>query len=123
MAGRLEGKIAMGTGAASGIGRASALAFDRESAKVVVSDVVVEGREETVRMIKKTRGTATFIKADVSKRAEVRLWSIRPFQYCTSQFPQIAVNNENPEILLPYDRRRGSSKVCGMPARWRKGKG
>jgi NAD(P)-dependent dehydrogenase (short-subunit alcohol dehydrogenase family) len=61
----------MGTGVASGIGRASALAFARESAKVVVSDVVVEGREETVRMIKKTRGTATFIKADVSKRGEV----------------------------------------------------
>jgi NAD(P)-dependent dehydrogenase (short-subunit alcohol dehydrogenase family) len=59
------------TGAGSGIGRASALAFNREGAKVVVADVVVEGGEETVNMIKKAGGEALFVRADVSRAAEV----------------------------------------------------
>ena len=71
MAGWLDGKVALVTGGSSGIGRASALAFAREGAKVVVADAVVEGGEETVGMIKKAGGEAIFIKADVSKAAEV----------------------------------------------------
>ena len=71
MAGWLTGKVALVTGAGSGIGRASALAFAREGAKIVVADVVVDGGEETVSMIKKTGGEASFIKADVAKAAEV----------------------------------------------------
>jgi len=71
MAGRVEGKIALVTGGGSGIGRASALAFAREGAKVVLADVIVEGGEETVGMIKKAGGEAIFVKADVSKATEV----------------------------------------------------
>ncbi len=71
MAGRLEGKVALVTGGGSGIGRASALTFAREGAKVVVADVVVNGGEETVGMIKKAGGDAIFVKADVSKATEV----------------------------------------------------
>jgi len=67
----LKGKVALVTGGSSGIGRASALAFAREGAKVVVVDVVVEGGEETIGMIKKAGGEAIFVKADVSKAAEV----------------------------------------------------
>jgi len=48
MAGRLDGKVALVTGGSSGIGRAAALTFAREGAKVVVADVVVGGGEETV---------------------------------------------------------------------------
>jgi NAD(P)-dependent dehydrogenase (short-subunit alcohol dehydrogenase family) len=68
---RLEGKVALVTGAASGIGRATAVAFAREGAKVVAADVLVDDGEETVRLIKEAGGQAVFVKCDVSKRAEV----------------------------------------------------
>jgi len=68
---RLDGKIALVTGGSSGIGRAAALAFAREGAKVVIADVLVEGSEETVQMIEKSGGQAIFFRTDVSKPAEV----------------------------------------------------
>jgi NAD(P)-dependent dehydrogenase (short-subunit alcohol dehydrogenase family) len=72
MARSLEGKIALVTGGGSGIGKATALAFAREGAKVVVDDINAEGGEETVRLIKKANGEATFVKADVRIEAEVK---------------------------------------------------
>src|SRR5712692_10248080 len=71
MAGRVDGKVVLVTGGGSGIGRATALTFAREGAKVVVADVVVEGGEETVRLIKAAGGDAVFVKTDVSQAAEV----------------------------------------------------
>ncbi len=71
MAGRVAGKIALVTGGGSGIGRAAALAFAREGAKVVISDIAVAGGEETVRMVQAAGGEATFVKADVSKPTAV----------------------------------------------------
>ena len=68
---RMEGKVALVTGAGSGIGRASAIAFARDGAKVIVSDVDVEGGEETTRLIKSDAGQAAFLKCDVSKAHEV----------------------------------------------------
>ncbi len=68
----MEGKVALVTGAGSGIGRESALAFAREGAKVVVADIVVEGGEETVRMIKDMGGEAIFVKCDVAQEADVK---------------------------------------------------
>jgi len=67
----LEGKVALVTGGASGIGRATALVFAREGAKVVVADLVAEGGEDTARLIKETGAEAIFVKCDVSKAAEV----------------------------------------------------
>ena len=65
--GRLEGKVAIITGAAGGIGEADARLFAKEGAKVVVADIKeVEGRT-VAESIKKEVGEATFIKLDVTK--------------------------------------------------------
>lgn len=66
-----ENKIVLVTGGSSGIGRATALAFAQEGATVVVSDVNVEGGEETVRLLQAAGGSGTFLRADVSKALEV----------------------------------------------------
>ena len=68
----IKGKVALVTGGASGIGRVTAQAFALEGVKVIVStDVNIQGAEETVRIIKKAGGEATFIKCDVKKAEEV----------------------------------------------------
>ena len=71
MAELLKGKVALVTGSASGIGRATALAYAREGARTVVSDVDVEGGGETVAMIDSAGGEAIFVRADVTKEKEV----------------------------------------------------
>ena len=65
------GKTALVTGSSSGIGRATALAFAREGAKTVVSDIDLAGGAETVKMIHDFGGESTFIEADVTKSTEV----------------------------------------------------
>jgi NAD(P)-dependent dehydrogenase (short-subunit alcohol dehydrogenase family) len=69
--GRLDNKVALITGAGSGMGQASAILFCKEGAKVAVADLSVEGGNETVRMIKETSGEAIFVKVDVTKATEV----------------------------------------------------
>ncbi|MBI2973633.1 MAG: SDR family NAD(P)-dependent oxidoreductase [Armatimonadetes bacterium] len=67
---RFAEKVAIVTGGATGIGRATALAFAREGAKVVIADVnLAEGRE-TVRLIRDRGGDALFVPADVSKSTD-----------------------------------------------------
>jgi NAD(P)-dependent dehydrogenase (short-subunit alcohol dehydrogenase family) len=71
MAGRVDGKVALVTGGASGIGRATALTFAREGAKLVIADMNAEGGQQTVHMITENCGEATFVQVDVSQAREV----------------------------------------------------
>jgi NAD(P)-dependent dehydrogenase (short-subunit alcohol dehydrogenase family) len=71
MAGILDGKVAMITGAARGIGRQTALLFAREGARIVVADVTADGVGETAALIGQAGGMATAVVADISKPSEV----------------------------------------------------
>ncbi len=72
MAHEFDGKVALVTGGASGIGKVTAMVFARKGAKVVVStDSDISGGENTVSLIKKAVGEAIFIRCDVTRADEV----------------------------------------------------
>jgi NAD(P)-dependent dehydrogenase (short-subunit alcohol dehydrogenase family) len=70
--GRLDEKVAIITGSASGMGRATAIRFAGEGAAVVIADLNVEGGEAAVRDCKENGGRAVFQKADVSAESEIK---------------------------------------------------
>lgn len=71
MAGTLAGKVALVTGGGTGIGRAASLAFAREGATVIVSDVNTDTGKETTELIRAAGGSADFIRADVTSVTDV----------------------------------------------------
>src|SRR5438093_2622772 len=70
--GRFAGKVAFVTGAANGIGRATALAFGREGASVVVADVSEQANQEIARLIEAAGGRALAIRCDVTRAEDVK---------------------------------------------------
>jgi NAD(P)-dependent dehydrogenase (short-subunit alcohol dehydrogenase family) len=70
--GNLDGKVAFMTGAASGIGRATALAFAREGAHVVVADIDRRGNQDTARMVEDLGGQALAVSCDVTRSEDVQ---------------------------------------------------
>jgi NAD(P)-dependent dehydrogenase (short-subunit alcohol dehydrogenase family) len=70
--GSFAGKVAFVTGAATGIGRATALAFAREGASVVVADISAEGGQETAHMIEESGGRALAVTCDVTRSEDVK---------------------------------------------------
>jgi NAD(P)-dependent dehydrogenase (short-subunit alcohol dehydrogenase family) len=71
MADFMANRVVVVTGGASGIGRATAAAFAREGARVVIGDVDVVGAEETVASIRNKGGEASCVRVDVTKQADV----------------------------------------------------
>ena len=71
MPGRVEGKVALVTGGASGIGRATALTFAREGAKLIIADMHEDGGQQTVHMITENGGEALFVQTDVTQATAV----------------------------------------------------
>lgn len=69
---RMAGKVAFVTGAANGIGRATAVAFAREGASVVVVDISESGSQETVHMIEELGGQAVAVTSNVTIAEDVR---------------------------------------------------
>jgi NAD(P)-dependent dehydrogenase (short-subunit alcohol dehydrogenase family) len=88
---QLESKVALVTGGNSGLGRAIAIEFSREGAKVVVAARRVSEGEETVAMIRDQGGEAIFVETDVSSTADVKAM----VDACISEYGALdcAVNN------------------------------
>lgn len=113
-----EGKTTLITGAGSGLGRATALLFAKNNANVVVSDLNIEGGEETVRLITDAGGTAIFIACDVANELEVN----DLIKKTVSEFGRIdfAVNNAGiggkwlPTHKYPTDNFRQVMEVNTM---------
>jgi NAD(P)-dependent dehydrogenase (short-subunit alcohol dehydrogenase family) len=78
--GRLDNKVAIVTGAASGIGRASAILFAREGARLVIVDQNGEGLAETAKLIAKDGGSAQAMTADTGREEDVRSFVNRAIQ-------------------------------------------
>ena len=69
--GRLDGKVAIITGAGSGIGRASSILFAEEGAKVVVAELNEDAGRETVELVQAAGGDALFVSTDIRQAAQV----------------------------------------------------
>jgi NAD(P)-dependent dehydrogenase (short-subunit alcohol dehydrogenase family) len=71
MSGRFVDRVAFITGATSGIGRATALAFAQEGARVVVADVAADGNQDTARLIEQGGGEALAVTCDVTRGDDI----------------------------------------------------
>jgi NAD(P)-dependent dehydrogenase (short-subunit alcohol dehydrogenase family) len=94
---RFEDKVAFITGAGSGIGRATAIAFAREGAGVVVADVAEQDGKETVRQIEAAGGTALAVSCDVSRSEDVQ----QALQKTIETFGQLDIAFNNAGIEQP----------------------
>ena len=94
---RLADKVAVITGAGSGIGRATAMLFAQEGAKVVVVDYAPEGGQETVEMIRRNGGEAIFVETDVSKAAAVE----KMVQTAIDTYGKIDILFNNAAVTIP----------------------
>lgn len=89
--GRVAGKAAIVTGAASGIGEATAQVLAREGASVCVADVNAEGGQQVVDAIKASGGEAIFARTDVGEAAEV----VEMFEYTQAAFGRVDIVHNN----------------------------
>jgi NAD(P)-dependent dehydrogenase (short-subunit alcohol dehydrogenase family) len=94
---RLKDKVALITGAGSGIGREAALLFTREGAAVVIAEINEEGGRETVELI--ASESAAFIRADVSKAADCE----RMIAFAEKEFGKLNVLFNNAGIMHHQD--------------------
>ena len=108
--GNFTGKVAFVTGAASGIGRATALAFAREGASVVAADVSEQDNQETARMIEELGGRALAIRCDVTRAEDVNAaldTTIETFGRLDAAFNNAGV--EQAKRRRPISRRRSGT--------------
>jgi NAD(P)-dependent dehydrogenase (short-subunit alcohol dehydrogenase family) len=96
---RLDGKVALITGAGSGIGRESALLFGAEGAAVVAVDLNEETAHETAAAIKSAGGQSTAVRADVSRAADCEAM----VQAAEAAYGKVDVLFNNAGIMHPQD--------------------
>jgi NAD(P)-dependent dehydrogenase (short-subunit alcohol dehydrogenase family) len=97
--GRLDGKVALITGAGGGIGRASALRFSTEGARIVSIDTVEKAGKETAEQVRQSGGEAEFLHADVGKGVDVE----RMIAFAEERFGALHVLFNNAGILPDAD--------------------
>jgi NAD(P)-dependent dehydrogenase (short-subunit alcohol dehydrogenase family) len=98
MPGSLEGRSAVVTGGAAGMGRAASVAFAREGAGVTVGDLDEPGGEETVRLIHEAGGRAQFLRTDVSNATDVQALvtaAVAAFGRLDHAFNNAGINDEH----------------------------
>jgi len=96
--GRLGGKVALVTGAGSGIGRAVAVLFAKEGAKIAVADFAATAGRATVKMIKDSGGEATFFEVDVSKAGQVE----KTVKDVVEKYGRIDILDNNAGVSGPF---------------------
>jgi NAD(P)-dependent dehydrogenase (short-subunit alcohol dehydrogenase family) len=96
---RLDGKVAIITGAGGGMGRVAAQMFANEGAKVVVAEFGEAAGNETVRLVKDAGGEATFVRADVSSESDAK----RMVDHAVSTFGRLDVLYNNAGIMPEAD--------------------
>ncbi len=138
---KLAGKVAIVTGAARGIGRASAVRFAEEGAKVTVADIRVDLGRETISMIESAGGEASFALTDVSKEDQVKRmidetvarWGRVDILFNNAGYPQVKRVEETSEAewdhlfavnlksiffgvkyVVPIMRRQGGGVILNM---------
>lgn len=104
--GSCVGKVAFVTGAANGIGRATAVAFAREGASVVVADVSEQGNQETARMIEQLGGRVLAVTCDVTRVEDVKAAldkTVETFRRLDFAFNNAGIEPRKPAPTADYD--------------------
>lgn len=104
---KLAGKVAIITGAGSGIGRAAALLFAREGASIVAADIAVEPGEETAALIREAGGQALFVRTDVSNPSEVQAM----VQTAVATYGRLDILFNNAGITIPATATDTSEEI------------
>ena len=115
--GRIEGKVAVITGAGSGLGRESALLFAAEGAKVVVADIVYDTAEKTAEEIKAAGGEASAFCVDVSKADDVKAmveFAVEKYGKLDIMYNNAGVTGSHLDLDMAHQDPEELDKVYGV---------
>jgi NAD(P)-dependent dehydrogenase (short-subunit alcohol dehydrogenase family) len=116
-----SGKVAIVTGGTSGIGRAAAIAYAQQEAKVVVAGRRVDEGEKTVRLIKDAGGDALFVRTDVTQESDIKAMvdkTINTFGRLDIAFNNAGVYGEAPSLIEQTDAEYDRMMTANVKGVW-----